>query len=91
MLTSVYYVGILIVADTDGKSDLGAVKMAESSAKVEQTDQRPPQEKVRGKCPVCGEDLVSNSYYVEGEGYLIQWECWASLKEKPTCDYRRIL
>jgi hypothetical protein len=52
---------------------------------------RPDPEWVRGRCPMCGEDVVSNCYYVGGKGYIIVWECWASLAETPTCDYRRVL
>jgi hypothetical protein len=46
---------------------------------------------VRGVCPRCGAELVSNCYYVSGRGYLVVWECWSSLTENPTCDYRRAL
>jgi hypothetical protein len=52
---------------------------------------RPDPEWVRGKCPVCGDDLVSNLYYVGGKGYLVRWECWASLGESPKCEYSRVL
>ena len=38
-----------------------------------------------------GEDVVSNCYYVGGKGYIIVWECWASLSDTATCDYRRVL
>jgi hypothetical protein len=41
---------------------------------------------IRGTCPVCGEVVVSGSWYVDGRGYLIIWRCVGS-----TCDYRRIL
>jgi hypothetical protein len=53
--------------------------------------ERPDPEWVRGRCPMCGEDVVSNAYYVAGKGYLIIWECWASLEDEPRCDYRRVL
>ena len=46
---------------------------------------------IRGRCPECGDDLVSNMYYVGGQGYLIVWECWGSLSEDPACTYRRLL
>lgn len=46
---------------------------------------------VRGRCPLCGDFVVSNTYYIDGRGYLIAWECAASLSEPVTCDYRRIL
>jgi hypothetical protein len=52
---------------------------------------RPDPEWIRGRCPMCGEDVVSNCYYVGGKGYIIVWECWASLGDTPTCDYRRVL
>jgi hypothetical protein len=53
--------------------------------------ERPRPEWVRGQCPQCGDDLVSNCYYVGGRGYLICWDCWASLKPTPTCTYRKVL
>ena len=48
---------------------------------------------MRACCRVCGEAVVSNAYYVGGKGYIIVWECWASLGEptERTCDYRRVL
>jgi hypothetical protein len=52
---------------------------------------RPKPEWIRGICPHCGEDLVSNCYYVGGKGYLVTWDCWASLGTKPTCSYRKVL
>jgi hypothetical protein len=53
--------------------------------------ERPDPDWVRGRCPMCGEEVVSNCYYVGGKGYIIVWECWASLAETATCDYRRVL
>lgn len=52
---------------------------------------RPDPQWVRGRCPECGDDLVSNMYYIGGRGYLIAWECWGSLGEDPACTYRRVL
>ena len=52
---------------------------------------RPRAEWVRGTCPQCGEELVSNCYYVGGKGYLVTWDCWASLGKEPTCNYRKVL
>lgn len=52
---------------------------------------RPDPAWTRGKCPVCGDDVVSNLYYIAGRGYLIRWECWSALRERPSCDYRRVL
>jgi hypothetical protein len=54
-------------------------------------DGRPNEEWVRGRCPECGDDLVSNFYYIGGKGYLLVWECWDSLREDPQCSYRRVL
>ena len=53
--------------------------------------ERPKAEWVRGECPACGEPLVGNCYYVGGRGYLIVWQCWASLGPAPTCQYRKVL
>ncbi len=55
------------------------------------TTSRPNPEWVRGICPQCGESLISNCYYVGGRGYLVVWDCWASLYENPTCSYRKVL
>ena len=52
--------------------------------------EHPNPEWVRGQCPQCGEAIVSNLYYIGGRGYLCVWECWNSLGEKPTCQYRKI-
>ncbi len=55
------------------------------------THPAPSPEWVRGRCPECGDHLVSNCYYVGGRGYLICWECWSSLSERPTCQYRKVI
>ena len=52
---------------------------------------RPKPEWVRGTCPKCSEPLVSNCYYKGGVGHFIAHECWASLQDNPTCDYRKVL
>ena len=47
---------------------------------------------VRGKCPKCGEVLVSQVYSVaDYRGFLVIWHCWASMGLEPTCDYRKVL
>lgn len=48
-------------------------------------------ELTRGICPCCGNDVVTNTYYVSNRGYLIFWECLSSIADVPTCDYRRVL
>ena len=71
-----------------GSSKQGA--RPENAERTEMTE-HPRPEWIRGVCPRCGAELVSNSYYVAGRGYLLLWECWSSLGESPTCDYRRVL
>jgi len=51
---------------------------------------RPHPDWVRGHCPQCGGELVSNIYYVGGKGYLRRLECWESLGTAPTCAYHRV-
>lgn len=51
----------------------------------------PAPEWVRGRCPDCGDHLVSNCYYVGGRGYIICWECWSSLSDRPSCSYRKVI
>ena len=72
--------------------------LLETNAAVESVRQaydgvsdRPNPEWVRGVCPQCGDDLVSNWYYVGGRGYLLYWECWRSLGANPTCCYRKVI
>ena len=55
------------------------------------SDDRPQPEWIRGRCPECGDDLVSNLYYIGGKGYLLTWECWSSLGDAPKCRYRKVL
>jgi hypothetical protein len=52
---------------------------------------RPDPQWVRGRCPECGDDLVSILEYTGGKGYLLVWECWGSRGENPCCHYRRVL
>lgn len=54
-------------------------------------DERPDPQWIRGRCPECGDDLVSNLYYIGGKGYLLRWECWSSLGESPACGYYKVL
>ena len=51
----------------------------------------PSPELVRGRCPECGDHLLSNCYYCAGRGYIITYECWSSLNERPTCSYRKVI
>lgn len=53
--------------------------------------ERPDPAWVRGKCPQCGEVVISNLYYVGGKGYILRWECWNSLGADASCDYRKVL
>lgn len=52
---------------------------------------RPDPAWVRGRCPECGDDLVSHLYYMKGEGYIIAWECWSSREPSPSCTYKKVL
>lgn len=52
---------------------------------------QPKPEWVRGVCPECGGPVVSNCYYVGGRGYVIVSECWYSLADAPSCNYRKAL
>ena len=54
-------------------------------------EQRPDADMIRAACPVCGSDIVSQVFYVQGRGYVIFWICWEFLQEVPSCDYRRAL
>lgn len=58
---------------------------------IERRQEVPDPEWVRGTCPACGGAVVCNAYYVGGRGYVLLWECWESLGEKPLCDYRKVL
>ncbi len=70
------------------KEELMSTRATQARA---QSEEHPAPKSVRGKCPECGGDLVSKCYYVKGKGYLIVWECWESLRDEPTCAYRRVL
>lgn len=52
---------------------------------------QPRPEWVRGVCPACGAPVVSNCYYVGGQGFLVIWECWKSLSSSAICNYRKVL
>lgn len=69
--------------------------MIETGAKQARREKRPFPEWVRGVCPDCGSDVVSNVYYVPGHNqqgaYLLVWECWESLTDDPTCNYRKLI
>lgn len=65
------------------------MKERELVSGVERKQDVPDADWVRARCPACGGDVVSNAYYVGGRGYVVLWECWESLGEKPSCSYRR--
>lgn len=52
---------------------------------------QPREEWVRGECPMCGQPLVANCYYVGQRGYIVTHDCWASLSEPPLCTFRKII
>jgi hypothetical protein len=53
--------------------------------------EQPDEKFVRGRCPECGDFLVSNIYSANGSGYLLRWECWQSLQQNPKCEYFHVL
>lgn len=50
-------------------------------------DDRPSPEIVRGRCPECGGEYVSNLYWHKDCGYLIRYECWEGLLPGGVCDF----
>jgi hypothetical protein len=53
---------------------------------------RPDAEWVRpDPCPLCGEEVVSNCWYVGGKGYILKLHCWAALGEDATCEWSKVL
>lgn len=64
---------------------------ASTGANYNPETDRPSPEWVRGTCPQCGEMVVSNIFYVEGKGFMVALECWASFQANPTCTYRKLL
>jgi len=89
------------VGQTERALDMDEVMVVEADALTEDSttaihptrsdEGRPNPEWVRGRCPECGDELVSNLYYIGGRGYIIRWECWGSLQENPQCQYKRVL
>lgn len=74
-----------------GRSPLPAAAAAPAPTR-HAAGERPDAQSVRGRCPECGDDLVSNLYYIPGEGYLIIWACWSSLVEgEAPCRYTKVL
>lgn len=47
----------------------------------------PPPGLIRGRCPHCGDHLVSHIYWAESRGYICKWKCWESIAINPKCDY----
>ena len=78
-----------IIEDIDETEEVGIETMVHGPRML--ANGRPDPQWVRGTCPECGDDLVSNLYYVGGKGYLLVWECWNGLGERPSCCYRRVL
>ena len=94
------------IIETKSIEDMGADTILATNAALETVRQafdgqrdRPKPEWIRGICPQCGDDLISNCYYVGGRGYLVVWECWNSLgqdargvpDEERTCRYRKVI
>lgn len=77
----------VLVVEADALEENAAAALAPRRT----DDGRPDPQWVRGRCPECGDDLVSNLYYIGGKGYVIRWECWGSLQENPQCHYKKVL
>ncbi len=80
----------LVVEDSAPQTELQGQE-APVTAPQRTSGERPDPQWVRGRCPECGDDLVSNLYYIGGKGYLLVWECWGSLVEGSSCHYRKVL
>jgi hypothetical protein len=80
-----------VVTRQISQAEMGRVRLPQADPVRHAPDERPAPQSVRGRCPECGDDLVSNLYYIAGEGYLIRWECWSSLSEEPACRYQKVL
>ena len=65
----------------------GAISLTPTTTRTD----RPDPAWVRGRCPECGEELVSHLYYKRNEGYVIAWKCFNSMGETPTCTYEKVL
>ncbi|HVK01963.1 MAG TPA: hypothetical protein VM490_00665 [Armatimonadaceae bacterium] len=82
-------------AATETDSDALTETMVECPPVAVDSDGRPDPQWVRGRCPECGDDLVSNMYYVGGKGYIIRWECWSRLTKPESdparCAYYKVL
>ena len=74
---------VLLTEGEDTAADTSALLVGENG--------RPDPQWVRGRCPECGDDLISNMYFSPGNGYIIRWECWSSRGESPQCGYKRVL
>ena len=80
-----------LVVGEKGRDETPGEPLAPVAAPPRRQEGRPDSDWVRGRCPECGDDLVSNLYYIGGKGYILVWECWASLGEQPACRYRKVL
>jgi hypothetical protein len=83
------------VETVDGVREARRIPLSREASKDSHLQERPDPDWVRGTCAVCGEPVVSNCYYATlpdgSRGYVLVWECWASLAEPPRCDYRKVL
>jgi hypothetical protein len=82
---------VCIYREDETMSDEEHNKIENAEHQVNALTKRPDPAWVRGRCPLCGDDVVSNLYYYGGKGYLVRWECWSSLAEPATCGYRKDL
>jgi hypothetical protein len=83
--------GLVVEESARKQEKQGETSRQEVAAPPRGREGRPDPQWVRGRCPECGDDLVSNLYYIGGKGYLLVWECWSSLGGSPACRYRKVL
>lgn len=74
-------------------ADLARNQARELIGGTDRKQERPDAHWVRGRCPECGEEVVSNCYWQGGKGCIIINQCWASLgpPEERTCTYQKVL
>jgi len=48
---------------------------------------------IRGRCPLCSREVVSELVFVAGRGYLVWWRClgYDAAADEPLCRWRKVL
>jgi len=53
----------------------------------EREDEAIPEECIVGRCPECGDSLLSNLYWHPEKGYLLRYECVSALLPNGRCHF----